>query len=93
MLFFLKYPPQQYRKEAKIYFDTFGFAHVVSFNKYTFMDNPGDVKDDFKALYVAQTAKVPSNAIIMRKFYLLNGTVDLIAYKLRPPKRKIQPAL
>jgi len=92
-LFFLKYPPQQYRKETKIYFDTFGFAHVVSFNKYTFMDNPGDVEDDFKALYIAQTAKVPSNAIIMRKFYLLNGTVDLIAYKLRPPKKKIQTAL
>ncbi|HVA96236.1 MAG TPA: phospholipid carrier-dependent glycosyltransferase [Candidatus Acidoferrales bacterium] len=88
-LFYLKYPPQKFRDIAKVYDDGFGFVHVAEFDKYSFIDEPGDAKTDFHSLYIAESDKLPSNAVVLQKFYTLDGVTVLTAYKLKPPKVRV----
>jgi len=78
-LFYLKYPPQEFRQTAKYYTDAFGFVHVDSFGKYQFPDNtPKTVSSNI--LYISTTADVPSNVHILKTFPYLDGTPDVVAY-------------
>lgn len=79
MLFYLKYPPAEFRKTVNMYVDTFGFVHVNSFGKYQFVTNPPNLttKD---SLYIASADHVPSNVDVLQRFYYLDGTPSLVAY-------------
>lgn len=78
-LFYLKYPPQEFRQTAKYYTDVFGFVHVDSFGKYQFPTDP-PAKITNSALYIGSIAKVPPKVHILQKFYYLDGTPSLVAY-------------
>lgn len=80
-LFYTKYDPNKFRKEADIQREVYGFVHVNSFDKYIFTK---DVKKDVtsgKVLRIDKPENVPSNATVLKKFYLLNGNVVLVAYE------------
>lgn len=78
-LFYLKYPPQEFRKEVHMYIDTFGFVHVVSFNKYYFPTTPPSTIQK-NVLYITDAAHVPAKVAILKTFYNLDGTPTLVAY-------------
>ena len=79
-LFYLQYPPQQFRKEAKIRGNDFGFVHVDSFGKYVFAGDMTKVSADTKTLYIAGVKNLPKDVKVVKEFYLLNGKKLFIAY-------------
>jgi len=78
-LFYLKYPPQEFRKTVNMYVDAFGFVHVNGFGKYQFLSNP-PVTVQHGILYIADSAHVPPKVTILKTFYNLDGTPTLVAY-------------
>ncbi len=84
VLFYTKYNPQLFRKQAKVEREALGFAHVKSFGKYYFAKNirllSGDNKQ--KILYIDVKNNVPEHAHILNTFYLLNSETSLVAYTL-----------
>lgn len=78
-LFYLKYPPQGFRKQVHMYIDTFGFVHVESFDKYYFPSTPSSSVEK-SVLYIADAAHVPLKVDVLRTFYNLDGTPSLVAY-------------
>jgi len=77
-LFYEKYNPELFRKEAVIKRDPFGFVNVPSFGKYYFdKDYLGKSK---KVLYIDPLGDVPKNAIVKKTFYSRDGTPVLKAY-------------
>lgn len=82
-LFYTTYDPKQFRIQAKINRDAFGFVDVKSFGKYTFDRNISRFQSrSDKFLYIDLPGKNPSKAKILKKFYLLNGVESLVAYTL-----------
>jgi 4-amino-4-deoxy-L-arabinose transferase-like glycosyltransferase len=79
MLFYLKYPPQEFRKTANVYTDTFGFVHVDGFDKYKFVSAPNSVPTK-GILYIADARQVPMKVKVLQTFYNLDGTPTLAAY-------------
>lgn len=84
VLFYTQYNPQNFRKEAVVHRDAFGFVHVEKFNKYNFpklMDYEFHENKE-NSLFINSSSKVPENATVLKKFYLLNGNEVLTAYTL-----------
>ena len=80
-LFHLKYDPREFRREANIRGNDFGFVHIDSFNKYYFADDPEKIPTDSKKiLYISNPGHIPDNVKILKVFYLLNGKQILVAY-------------
>ena len=79
-LFYLKYPPQEFRKKVHMYLDTFGFVHVLSFDKYYFETSSISSKVSNNTLYIAAAGQVPLKVKILKTFYNLDGTPTLVAY-------------
>jgi len=82
LLFYLQYNPQDFRSEANIQREVFGFVHINDFGKYSF---PKDVKanrDNRKNLYFDVPYNIPGEAKILKTFYLLNGEISLVAYTI-----------
>ena len=78
-LFYMKTPPQQYRKTAIISRDAFGFVDVLGYGKYRFPKKmPGTLQTG--VLYINVANSVPSNVHVMQNFYALNGDKILVAY-------------
>ncbi len=78
-LFYLRYPPQEFRKTVNMYTDTFGFVHVNGFGHYQFFSDP-PITVQKGILYIADAAHVPPKATILKRFYNLDGTPTLVAY-------------
>ncbi|HSX09861.1 MAG TPA: glycosyltransferase family 39 protein [Candidatus Saccharimonadales bacterium] len=78
-LFYLKYPPQQFRNSSKVYSDVFGFVHVDGFDKYKFISTP-ITKPKRDILYIADAGQLPAKVTVLQTFYNLDGTPTLVAY-------------
>lgn len=80
-LFYSRYDPQKFRREADISREVLGFVHVNSFGKFYFADsfplNPAE-----NNLYIDTFGKVPKDAKIVKEFKLLDGSNALVAYIL-----------
>ncbi len=80
-LFYLKTPPSEFRKTAYISRDTFGFVHVLSFDKYYFGSNLSSIASKNQSnLYIDIPMNVPKNAHVLKTFYNLDKTPALVAY-------------
>jgi 4-amino-4-deoxy-L-arabinose transferase-like glycosyltransferase len=74
VLFYDRYDPIRFRKDAQVSRDQFGFVHVEKLGKYVFTDNfPEDSKNDKKELYVSIPKVVPQNAKVLNSINLLNN--------------------
>ena len=81
-LFYLQYSPEQFRKNAVIEREVYGFVHVRGFGKYRFAKDFNDLSSEERILYVDVPGKVPESASIQKIFNLLNGEKVLVAYML-----------
>lgn len=80
---FTRTDPELFRKTAIIKRDAFGFVTVSGFLKYRFADNLSSIKRKTKkTLYVDTPGRVHPKGDVLKKFYLLNGKVALVAYRL-----------
>jgi len=80
-LFYEKYSPQAFRKNANITRDAFGFVDVHSFGKFVFLAVAANGKQQYKkSLFIDAPNDVPKNAHILKNFDLLNGNPSLVAY-------------
>jgi hypothetical protein len=79
-LFYKKYDPKIFRKEANIQRDAFGFVAINNFGKYYF--DQKYIKQNSETLYIDVADKVPSFAKIQKVFYKLDGEPVLKAYTL-----------
>ncbi len=82
-LFYTKTNPAVFRQTANVTRDVFGFVTVNSFEKYHFSEvfNYNLSKTE-KVLYINTPNAVPTGAKILRKFNLLNGGTQLVAYTM-----------
>jgi len=80
-LFYLKYPPSDFWRSAKIERDPYGFVKVKEFGKYHFF-KPGEADFMEKSLYITTPKDVPQRASVIKTFYLLNGGEILQAYEV-----------
>lgn len=81
-LFYKKYNPALFAKQAEIEREALGFVHVRSFGKYKFMDNISAEKLNKKTLFIATSSQVLPGARIIKTFKELDGNVALVAYTL-----------
>lgn len=79
-LFYTRYNPKQFRKNAIIKRDVFGFVHVKSFDKYIFDKQMVNGRNGEKILYIDHINQVPSGGKIQKVFKLVNGEIVLVAY-------------
>lgn len=79
-LFYLKYDPVQFRKEAKVTREALGFVHVKSFGKYNFFEKGENPMSSGRILYLSTPQDVPSSAQKLKTFYLPDGSEVLVAY-------------
>ncbi len=81
VLFYKKYDPKIFRKEAKIEREVLGFVHVRSFGKYKFVKSVSDnIEKGKNNLYIDMPGKIPEGAKILATFNLLNESPALVAY-------------
>ncbi len=82
-LFYNKYDPHEFRQNAEISRDSFGFVHVTGFGKYAFPEKFPEVSiPGEKALFITEQKSLPATATLLKTFYLLNGKPILQAYTL-----------
>jgi len=79
-LFYLQYPPQEFRQTAQVSTDVFGFVHVYGFGKYHFVDSPPAFPSKEKTLYISGVSQVPKKAHVLETFRVLDGTPELVAF-------------
>lgn len=81
-VFYSRVRPEEFRKNAQISRDTFGFVAVERLGKYYFGHEylPANAKKD--VLFIEEARYVPKNAKVKKTFYLLNGNPILVAYTL-----------
>lgn len=79
-LFYTKFSPETFRKNAVIRRDPFGFVHVDGFDKYLFVDNMLDVSQTKDNLYIGTQSDIPQNAHVLKTIALLNGKPALYIY-------------
>lgn len=81
-LFYLKTPPAEFQKTAKIEREVFGFVKVRSFGKYHFFSSPEELVSSPKTLVVDWPGNVPVGGRLIQTFGLLNGREELAAYEI-----------
>lgn len=81
-LFYKKYDPALFRKEANIIRDPFGFVTVESFDKYYFERETLITMKAKNVLYIDSPSDVPENANILKRFKALDGSDVMVAYTL-----------
>jgi len=80
-LFYSKMPTGNFLRDSTIKRDNFGFVSVEKVGKYYFQrDLPISTPPGEKILFVNTPQKVPGNAVILKKFFQLNGEPSLVAY-------------
>lgn len=75
-LFYLKYPPSQFQKEAVLtYRDKYNFSTVRDFANYHFEAiNWNNLKDQSNILVVGTSEEIPESANIIKTIYFPNGS-------------------
>ncbi|MBU4098553.1 hypothetical protein KJ980_02780, partial [Patescibacteria group bacterium] len=81
-LFYKKYDPQLFRKEAVIQRDSYGFVKVLSFNKYYFDKDSLTKTGDKDILFIDSPVDVPKNSKILKRFTAIDGSEVMVAYTL-----------
>jgi 4-amino-4-deoxy-L-arabinose transferase-like glycosyltransferase len=82
-LFYLKIPPQQFRKSAIIKRDVFGFVTVEGFSKFSFPKMTQVASNNGKTLYIISSEEhIPSGVKPLKIFYKLDGSPVLQAFTL-----------
>jgi len=82
-LFYLNIDPKDFRQNAVVERDAFGFVGVKKFDKFIFAkDLNKEPKGNKKILYINDKYNVPENAKVLRIFKLLNGDPILYAYTM-----------
>jgi hypothetical protein len=84
-LFYNKVDPRYFRQTANVTRDVFGFVSVNSFGKYIFPQNFNYnlSSSGKKVLYIMNTPNsLPANAKILKRFYLLDGKENMVAYTI-----------
>jgi 4-amino-4-deoxy-L-arabinose transferase-like glycosyltransferase len=82
-LFYLHMSPQQFRDEAVVKRDAFGFVKVESIGKLKFEDSVNPQKTpDKKVLYITDKYNVREDAKVLKTVKLLNGESVLFLYTL-----------
>lgn len=82
-LFYTKYPPAEFARNARIFRETYGFVHVLSYENLHFVDDFKEAyQDRDKSLFISGPDIVPPGASTKKNFYLLNGKEVLRAYTL-----------
>jgi len=73
--FYLKYPPEEFQKEAKLTArDQYGFSTVENFGKYYFGSiNSGNLPKGGKALIIGAPNEIPDSATIVKRIYFKDG--------------------
>lgn len=80
-LFYMQTDPKEFRKEAKVERDSFGFVTVPEFGKYKFKKNVTPVgKSEKKVLYITIPSDMPEGGNVLQEFKLLNGQTQFVAY-------------
>ena len=79
-LYYLKYSPIDFLKEAVVKRDVFGFVEVESFGKYHFFRSKEEIKTSGKILSIEGAGNVFQEGELLKTFYLLNGKEILKAY-------------
>ncbi len=81
-LFYKKYDPVLFRKNADIKRDVFGFVTVNSFDKYYFSKDIINKLKEKDILYIETLGNIPKNAKILKEFKALDGGTVLVAYTI-----------
>ena len=81
-LFYKQYSPEQFRKEADIQRDPFGFVTVDSIGKYYFNKDKLKETQEKNVLYIDSLGDVPKNANIRKWFKAVDGSNVMVAYTL-----------
>jgi 4-amino-4-deoxy-L-arabinose transferase-like glycosyltransferase len=81
-LFYGRYDPKDFRKEARVQRETVGFVNVLGVDKFYF--DRSLIPDDKvkKTLYIDVPKDVIGGGTVKKKFYFLDGSVALVAYTL-----------
>ncbi len=79
-LFYTKENPENFRQSAKIRREVFGFVHVDGYGKYRFDKDLNSDPAGERTLFIDTPEEVPSNALILKTFYLLDREQVLVAY-------------
>ena len=81
-LFYTRADPNIFRKNSDVNRDPFGFVSVGGYGKYKFTNKIKDFRRVNEInLYIGTPRDIPAKANILKKFYLLNGDVSLVAYE------------
>jgi len=79
-LFYFQKDPLEFRQQAQIARDVFGFVEVESFNKYHFFREK--VSAQGRALIFDDPGRIPAEAVIVKTICLPNGKEVLKAYEI-----------
>lgn len=81
LLFFLKYPPEKYQREANLTpLNEFGFGTVTSFDKYQFRKIPKYFDFSKNILYIASAGEAPENVESLAKTFYPDGRVAYLVF-------------
>ena len=81
-LFYSKFSPQEFRRSAVVEREAFGFVKIKSFDRYYFDKDINTKIKSKNILYIDLSSNAPGNANIIKRFYLLNNDISLVAYTL-----------
>lgn len=82
LLYYLQKNPSEFRREAIVERDVFGFVNVRSFDKYHFFRPEETPLVSGRALVIGAPDKIPKDVQVLKTFYLLNGKEVLKAYEI-----------
>lgn len=82
LLYHKKYDPKDFRREAVVNRDAFGFVDVKSFNKYYFYKDILPEAELGDTLFVDSPFDVPGNVNIKKIIYTLNNEPAFVIYTL-----------
>ena len=80
-LFYLKKSPSEFRQQARVKRDVFGFVEVEGFGKYNFFRDKEEISTFGKSLIIAGPSEIPKEIVPLTTFLSLNGKPILVAYE------------
>ena len=79
-LFYANVAPNNFRTDANIQRDVFGFVNVLRVGKYNFAKDFQTDNSGGKFLFIDDPLNVPQNAFVLKKINKLDGEPSLIIY-------------
>lgn len=76
--FYLKYPPENFQKEARLTDkDQYGFSTVPRFGKYVFGKmNYDEIKNQGRTMIIGSPDEIPDSATIVKRIYYKDGKTE-----------------